>query len=197
APAPRTPTAPVAETPPEPLPAEAPAETIVAALPQRAVPLPEIAPRPQAEVGVAQPDQIPFGMADPADTAAVPAAAPEEAAPVEVALRVPLPTWRPDYASPQSDAEDQVLLALAEEEARAPVPSSRPAVEVMEDFAATPDTAKIAMASAEADSAQIASLISTSDLAEERARQQEPVKVVAPSDVKNTRSTPKAARATS
>ena len=183
--------APAVETPRQPV----PAETIVAALPQRAVPLPEVAPRPKAEVGTAEPDQIPFQMADPVEAAAAPAPERQDEKPAEVAIEVPLPTWRPDFAPAQPEAEDPVLLALAEEEARAPVPSARPAVEVVEDFAATPDHADLSVASVERDSTQIASLISASeprDLAEEQAIAQAPMKIVT-TDAKSTR---KAARAT-
>lgn len=183
--------APAMEAPRQPV----PAETIVAALPQRAVPLPEVAPRPKAEVGRAEPDQIPFQMADPVDTAAAQMVEEPEARPAEVAIKVPLPTWRPDYAPAQPEADDPVLLALAEEEARAPMPSARPAVEAVEDFAATPDKADLSVASVERDSTQIASLISASeprDLAEEQAIAREPVKIV----TTDTKSTRKAARAT-
>jgi len=117
-----------------PQPSQAP-ETIVAALPDRGVPLPALAPRPQAEVGEAlalaaaqpTPVNIPFGMAqDPLP--ATPAATAEVQ---ELAFNVPLPTHRPDYTPPAQ--QDAVLLALAEPD-NGPVladtvlmlPSSRP-----------------------------------------------------------------------
>ncbi|MBS3650391.1 DUF882 domain-containing protein [Pseudaminobacter sp. 19-2017] len=108
-------------------------ETIIAALPAREVPLPMMAPRPQADVGFEQqpnagatqvasneptPDNIPFGMAQepPADMAA---ADPNGAAnqPLQVAAGVPLPTPRPDLIRAAQDVDpgpqDEVLLALA------------------------------------------------------------------------------------
>jgi uncharacterized protein YcbK (DUF882 family) len=68
-------------------PAEAPAETIVAALPERNAPLPGAAPRPLVDVGA------------PARAALVPGLpTPPAAAEAEMAVAsVPLPTRRPDY----------------------------------------------------------------------------------------------------
>jgi uncharacterized protein YcbK (DUF882 family) len=130
-------------------------ETIIAALPARAVPLPGAAPRPKVEVPQAEvvatasvppvaeavaptPDTIPFGMAQepPADLAAAPA----EAAPAQqVALNIPLPTPRPDRAPKplvalNEDQDDAVLVALADgdrkpliaEAGGMPLPSERP-----------------------------------------------------------------------
>jgi len=123
-----------AEVPPfneaEQQPSETP-ETIIAALPARSVPLPALAPRPQDDVGAlalaaaATPANVPFGMAqDPLP--ATPAGAVHE-----IALNVPLPTHRPDYAPSAQQAA--TLLALAEPaESQAigdvaiPLPSSRP-----------------------------------------------------------------------
>ncbi|WP_269932544.1 DUF882 domain-containing protein [Aminobacter sp. HY435] len=113
--------APVEETP----------ETILAALPARSVPLPDIAPRPQAEIGSATPENVPFGTASAA-------LAEGEASPVEqqIAANVPLPTWRPNYTPPAElkPAEGGVLMALASTDdtpalagdANAPLPSARP-----------------------------------------------------------------------
>ena len=94
-------------------------ETIIAALPARSVPLPALAPRPQAEVApaavaeAAAPEQMPFGMAN-APLPETPAA-PEQA----VALNIPLPTRRPDYTPPSELAtpaqRDAILLALADD----------------------------------------------------------------------------------
>ncbi|MDQ2632140.1 MAG: DUF882 domain-containing protein [Pseudomonadota bacterium] len=87
-------------------------ETIIAALPARDVPLPAFAPRPKADVGQAdgvavamasaQPDSIPFGMAQPL---------PEDGGELdeEADAGIPLPTWRPD----EIGAADAALLALA------------------------------------------------------------------------------------
>lgn len=172
-------------------------ETIVAALPQRSVPLPQLAPRPKAEVGAETPDEIPFSMSDPVSDAID--AAPAEV-PTEVAFKVPLPTWRPNYAPATPDAEDPVLLALASPDAGAPVPSQRPGVTgAIEQFAAMPTTRPDDAAVEEdegAEGAQIASLIEaseqTDDIAAERALAAEPVKVIS-SETKTTR---KAGRAT-
>lgn len=114
--------APVDETP----------ETILAALPARSVPLPNIAPRPQAEVGAAEPESMPFGTAS--------APLPEgEASPVEqqIAANVPLPTWRPNHTPPaelKPEGEGNMLMALAATDdtpavaagAPAPLPTARP-----------------------------------------------------------------------
>jgi uncharacterized protein YcbK (DUF882 family) len=129
----------------EPAPAAAPqpepelptAETIVAALPARAVPKPLFAPRPEAEIGAGAEMAATFD-ADP--PVASPAA--EE---VEVALGIPLPTRRPDYAPAPvvlaSNAQDTaadtktgslaIAGILAAEQrgplvAQAPVPDTRP-----------------------------------------------------------------------
>jgi hypothetical protein len=99
-------------------------ETILAALPARSVPLPVLAPRPQADVaptvvGAAEPENLPFGMAQPPLPEAAPAA--EES---QVAVNIPLPTRRPDYAPPRELAapaeEKAILLALAEPQAEKP-----------------------------------------------------------------------------
>ncbi len=122
-----------------PAPAEKP-ETIIAALPDRSVPLPVFAPRPKADVGApvavaavaAAPEKVPFGVADSAGLATPAAVA---AAQEQVAANIPLPTWRPDY-KPQAvaaavplPAEKPVLMALAETPApmaAMPLPEKRP-----------------------------------------------------------------------
>ncbi|RUU07456.1 peptidase M15, partial [Mesorhizobium sp. M6A.T.Ca.TU.002.02.2.1] len=48
---------------PAPEPEEDTPETIIAALPARSIPLPDFAPRPKTDVG-AQPENVPFGVAD-------------------------------------------------------------------------------------------------------------------------------------
>lgn len=108
-------------------------ETIIAALPERSVPLPGFAPRPKAEVGAQPPENVPFGIADATAeqavaTAQAPASVPFGMAdpsavidPVQVAANnIPLPTWRPDHSLPADLAPDDlapqdkdVLLALA------------------------------------------------------------------------------------
>ena len=77
-------------------PADETPETIIAALPERDIPLPGFAPRPKADVG---PTDIPFGMAE-----AVPEEGSEEAYEEEADANVPVPTWRPD-GSPQGEED--------------------------------------------------------------------------------------------
>lgn len=96
---------PVADTP----------ETIIAALPARAIPLPGAAPRPKVDVGPA---------AVAVETLEDKPALPVELQPVEnttaVAANVPLPSQRPDYtpaAQPASTEIAALLDKVAEEEA--------------------------------------------------------------------------------
>jgi hypothetical protein len=112
-------------------------ETIIAALPARSVPLPDFAPRPKADVGAQQPENVPFAMADATATteqavatAHAPATVPfgmadataadatASADPAQVAVNnIPLPTWRPDNSLPAALApppSKDVLMALAE-----------------------------------------------------------------------------------
>jgi len=205
--------APVEVAEPKPLPGvEEPApvveersETIVAALPQRSAPLPQVAPRPQAEVGVQTPDEIPFSMSDPVSETI--ASAPAEA-PVEVAVKVPLPTWRPNYAPANPDAVDPVLMALASPDAGMPVPTERPAAAAaIEQFAVPSERPDYAAAEGEGEpdsteAAQIASLIQasqqTEDIEAERALAGKPVKMMTPEPAAaaDTKTTRKAARAT-
>lgn len=107
-------------------------ETIIAALPARSVPLPGVAPRPQAEVGMATAENVPFGAAS------APLAEGEQPTAVEqqIAANVPLPTWRPNHTPPaELKPESQnVLMALAStddapaiaSDVDAPLPSARP-----------------------------------------------------------------------
>ncbi|GAA4119532.1 DUF882 domain-containing protein [Aminobacter aganoensis] len=111
-------------------PAEDAPETILAALPARSVPLPGIAPRPQAEVGMATAENVPFGAAS------APLAEGEQPTAVEqqIAANVPLPTRRPSYNPPAELAPENqnVLMALASTDdmpavaSGAPLPSARP-----------------------------------------------------------------------
>ncbi|MEP9372529.1 DUF882 domain-containing protein [Mesorhizobium sp. KR1-2] len=203
-----------------PQPSQAP-ETIVAALPDRGVPLPALAPRPQGEVGgalalaAAQPTpvNIPFGMAqDPLP--ATPAASAEVQ---EVAFNVPLPTHRPDYTPPAQ--QDALLLAMAEPD-QGPIladtvltlPSSRPTMAQGEMVVAAlpearpvlPEPAKpdqIANAAAveaeiKANDARMAALTSTTAPAEamvQRAAEADAAAAVSA----GAKTTPKAARANS
>ncbi|MBT1158742.1 DUF882 domain-containing protein [Aminobacter anthyllidis] len=107
-------------------------ETIIAALPARSVPLPGMAPRPQAEVGLATAENVPFGAA----SAPVAEGEPPTAVEQQIAANVPLPTWRPNYNPPaELKPENQsVLMALAStddvpataSDVTAPLPSARP-----------------------------------------------------------------------
>lgn len=100
-------------------------ETIIAALPSRKVPMPLFAPRPQVDVGQPEePAQVAALIENPETALPVEAAGgvssseavsvvPEEK-PIEVALNVPLPTWRPDYRGSTTEETDaSALLALA------------------------------------------------------------------------------------
>lgn len=113
-------------------------ETIIAALPARSIPLPDFAPRPKADVGAQQPENVPFAMADATATTeqavatahapvnvpfgmADPSAAPDAAQVQDAAQvavnNVPLPTWRPDNSLPAALApppSKDVLMALAD-----------------------------------------------------------------------------------
>jgi uncharacterized protein YcbK (DUF882 family) len=107
-------------------------ETIVAALPDRAVPLPESAPRPKADVGMSGPAGL-YGSPDQAS--AQPAAVPIE----EVALNIPLPRQRPAYAPPPElggkPADQATLVASADASAEAglPLPEARPEAQTAAD----------------------------------------------------------------
>jgi uncharacterized protein YcbK (DUF882 family) len=74
-------------------PAEAPAETIIAALPERNAPLPGVAPRPLIDVGAPTRAALVPGLPAPAASVAAPAGEAEF-----TLASVPLPTRRPDYA---------------------------------------------------------------------------------------------------
>jgi uncharacterized protein YcbK (DUF882 family) len=92
-------------------------KTIIAALPERDIPLPAFAPRPQVDVGAvdvgavamaaADPDSVPFGMAE-----VLPEDGGDEIG-EEADANIPLPTWRPDKQFGDADAS---LLALARPE---------------------------------------------------------------------------------
>lgn len=112
-----------APAPVQPAPAtrrQEPAETIVAALPERNAPLPGVAPRPLIDVGAPARAALVPGLPTPA--ADVPAPAAEEAFAV---ASVPLPTRRPDYtpelrtaaAEPEAGANFPVA-AIAREQTR-------------------------------------------------------------------------------
>jgi uncharacterized protein YcbK (DUF882 family) len=107
------PAAPVAQSP----------ETIIAALPARAIPVPLAAPRPQVEVAAA-PAAVPTvaaaAMADGFDAAAG-APAEAEATATEVALNIPLPTRRPDYQPAPAEAADALVASIKTPETGVPV----------------------------------------------------------------------------
>jgi uncharacterized protein YcbK (DUF882 family) len=99
-------------------------ETIIAALPQRDVPVPGEAPRPQVDVGQ-QAEIVPLQVA--AEGGA------DAAQPTQVAFGIPLPTHRPQYAPPADSASVDdgatTLLAMAEpvaSDAGVPMPGARP-----------------------------------------------------------------------
>lgn len=184
--------------PPAPV-IEEKAETIIAALPERAPILPDAAPRPKAEVGPVAVEELPIPMEDPVTGATVAASEPVKAVAEEVAVNVPLPTWRPDYTPAVAPEEAApVLLALADPGTDGvPLPSHRPeASKAIEEFSALPQ-ARPELGTADEDtvSKDIAALIQASaprEMAEEEALAKEPVKIVAATG----ESTRKAARVT-
>ena len=97
---------------------DAPA-TVLAALPSRSMPRPDIAPRPDAGQG----DRVAAGARIPAPRAPVPGAQPDAPAPAPQAATAPAPAPEPRSAP---DAGPAVLLA----ELTPPVPRTRPAVPV-------------------------------------------------------------------
>jgi len=102
--------------------AEPEQEAIVAALPDREVPLPLAAPRPQVEVGATGTMDL-YGSPDQAADAAPPIE--------EIALNIPIPTARPDYGPPPElagDATDQAMVASADVSGAGamPLPAARP-----------------------------------------------------------------------
>ncbi len=124
-PTPQPATGPQRQPAPEPVaPAVQTPETVVAALPARAVPVPLAAPRPEGEVGAAAPAPTvaAAAMADEFDAAAsAPGASP---AAVEVALNIPLPTRRPDYAPEPVEAleaAEALVASIKTPEAGVPV----------------------------------------------------------------------------
>jgi len=127
------------EAAPEAAPASDTPETIIASLSPRSIPLPQLAPRPQVDVGTPpslaqatapaetdQPTSIPFGMASGEDVAAVADAPTADAPVVEVAMNVPLPTPRPARAMAAADApepQEAELLALLSADRNVPTVS--------------------------------------------------------------------------
>jgi len=148
-PAARRQQAPAAAPQPEP---ETP-RTILAALPQRSVPTPRAAPRPDVAVG----HPLPFEVKPVEGAPTLEQATPEEAGTAAlVAANIPTPTQRPDYApdaatqealvqiaSAQTDAPDAIAGVLADAEeseqpvttaAYLPVPSNRPSRAADDEF---------------------------------------------------------------
>jgi uncharacterized protein YcbK (DUF882 family) len=139
-------------------------DTIVAALPDREVPLPESAPRPKVDVGMTGPAGL-YGS-------------PDQAAPVEeVALNIPLPRQRPDSGPPPElagNAEDQaIVMAAADAPGDAdpgmPLPAARPEDASDDDIATTiaalPEDRPDDGSEATADTYTVASLPSTAPAA--------------------------------
>ncbi|RWO45461.1 MAG: DUF882 domain-containing protein [Mesorhizobium sp.] len=157
-----------------PEPEEDTPETIIAALPARSVPLPDFAPRPKADVGAQQPENVPFAMAEATATteqavatAHAPASVPfgvadatASANPAQVAVNnIPLPTRRPDNSLPAALAappSKDVLMALAETadqsktatDAFSVLPTARP--EMAQPDAVKPDAVKAVLDEANA-----------------------------------------------
>lgn len=114
-------------------------ETIIAALPTRRVPVPGFAPR--------EPENVPFQTAETAEEVSDVIAQAESALPVDgaavpgekptdVALGVPLPSWRPDSKPAAAEGDATALLAMASAEVddttatdAFPVPVARPQFE--------------------------------------------------------------------
>ena len=153
-------TAPADAVPPEPEEVVETPETIIAALPARKVPKPMFAPRPQADVApveaetasatqvaelIEQPETALPAKGDAPLPRQVDAAGDEiptdqkvsvvpESKPTEVALGIPLPTWRPQHQPEQEDASALLALASLPDQGNAAsdaiagaiVPTSRP-----------------------------------------------------------------------
>lgn len=166
------PSAPVAQPEPE---RETP-ETIIAALPERSIPVPNEAPRPVVDVGA---PSTPLIAGLPANE--VPPATQAEEEAVALALDIPLPTSRPDYTPPvqvaaaeepepaasdvpisailgtrpQSDGSEAIseMLAMTAAEARAdvvmnpPLPDTRPETQVASADAGDADSRMFVLAS--------------------------------------------------
>jgi uncharacterized protein YcbK (DUF882 family) len=126
-------------------------EAIIAALPARAIPLPQMAPRPSADVGptvtatasipaAPEPEQIPFGMAQAAPEELRPAA---DAAPEEVPFQTAAATPA-DLAAGQVAVEPEP--AKVEVAANVPIPSWRPDEPAPAQAAPVAQTASIAPA---------------------------------------------------
>jgi uncharacterized protein YcbK (DUF882 family) len=144
--------------------AEPEQEAIVAALPDREVPVPLAAPRPQVEVGATGTMDL-YGSPDQAAGAAPPIE--------ELALNIPIPTARPDYGPPPElagDAAEQTVVASADVSGAGalPLPAARPGEDdvVAEGDEIAPIIAAGADASAEdADTVTVASLPSSAPAA--------------------------------
>lgn len=120
APAPQA--APAVQPAPAPAAPVAPAETpatIIAALPERNLPLPRSAPRPDLAVGESLPFQV-----KPVENGPVIQEAPaaqEESTTLLVASNVPLPTHRPNYTpAPADDATRDAMIQIASARTEAP-----------------------------------------------------------------------------
>jgi uncharacterized protein YcbK (DUF882 family) len=158
-------------------PADETPETIIAALPERDIPLPGFAPRPQADVG---PRDIPFGMAE-----ALPEDVSEAALEDEAHANVPVPTWRPDL-SPQSQEDAQsALLAMA-----VPLPEGRPETDEVTLASLSSDPEDDIAAEVEMNNERLAVLSAPATVRDALAKGADPASVIA-----SVKTTQKAARA--
>ena len=109
-------TAPRREAPQPAAPVAQPAETIIAALPERSAPVPGAAPRPLIAVGAPAAAPLIAGLPErPVAPVAVDSTA------TALALNVPLPTPRPNYAPAAVAAPVQVAAAAPAPEANMPI----------------------------------------------------------------------------
>lgn len=160
----------VEEAAPEPEPIPETPETIIASLSPRNIPIPQLAPRPKADVGAAvalaqaadpaapeEPASIPFGMAREEDVSLADAAKPAEAPVVEVAVNIPVPTPRPGRTPPSTNViepQDTALLALVStdramttlSDANVPLPQMRDAAQDSAQHVTDPTLSVIPMA---------------------------------------------------
>lgn len=118
APAPAPAAAPRRDAPQPAAPVAQPAETIIAALPERSAPVPGAAPRPLVAIGAPAAAPLIAGLPE---RAVAPVAVESAATETALALIVPLPTPRPNYAPAAVAAPVQVAAAAPVPEANMPI----------------------------------------------------------------------------